>query len=127
MHRHPAAARPNQLGRLWLLREARVPPQSTRGTYENEGSERVSRGSIALPSGAHWLSKLEVPIGGGRPALLTLRRQSPGDALAPDEAALVLPLGEADALVALVSGIIAQAKADGVLEGHSGPEPHKPS
>ncbi len=127
MPTHSAAARPGHLGRLWLLREARIPPHSPRGTYEHEGSERVSRGSIALPSGTRWLSRLQVPIGVGRPALLTIQREDAGDALAPDEAALVLPLGEADSLVALLRGIIAQARADGVLEDPSGAEPHGPA
>lgn len=102
---------------LSLLREARVPPGAARGSYENEGSERVSRGSIALPSGTCWLSKLQVPMNGDESALLTVRRQAPGPSLAPDEASLVVPPGEADALLALLEGLFAQARRDGVMPG----------
>ena len=101
---------------LWLLREAPVPPQSSPDGYEREGSERVSKGSIATPSGGHWFCKLEVPIMGERAALLTIEHEGSSEAIAPAEATLVIPVGEADAVVALLVGVIAQAKADGVLE-----------
>lgn len=85
------------------------------GEYENEGSERVCRGSVTLPSGACWRSKLQVPIRGDESALLTLCRQAAEPGVAPDEAALVIPSGEADALVALLQGLFTQARRDGVL------------
>ena len=100
----------------WLLREASVPPLSSPGEYEREGSERVSKGSIATPSGGRWFCKLEVPITGDQGALLTIEHDESGGALAPAETTMVVPVGEADALVALLTGLIAQAKADGVLE-----------
>lgn len=102
---------------LWLVREAPVPPEAARGSYENEGSERVSRGSITLPSGACWSSTLEVSVAGDESGLLTIRRQAPGPTLAPDEASLVVPRGEADALLALLEGLFAQARRDGVMQG----------
>jgi hypothetical protein len=114
MHRACCAARAGSR-LLWLVREASVPPDAAQGSYENEGSERVSRGSIMLPSGACWLSKLEVPMTGDHLALLTVRRQAPGPSLAPDEASLVVPSSEADALVALLQGLFAQARRDGVM------------
>lgn len=100
---------------LWLLREASVPPDAARGSYESEGSERVARGSITLPSGACWLSTLVVPMNGDDSALLTIRRQAPGPSLAPDEASLVVSPSEADALLALLEGLFAQARRDGVM------------
>jgi hypothetical protein len=63
------------------------------------------------------LSKLEVAINGDESGLLTIRRQAPGPSLAPDEASLVVPGGEADALLALLEGLFAQARRDGVMPG----------
>jgi hypothetical protein len=120
MHRGCCAARVG-FRPLWLLREATVPPDAARGSYESEGSERVSRGSITLPSGACWLSKLEVPMNGDNSALLTVRRQAPGPSLAPDEASLVVPPNEAGALLALLEGLFAQARRDGVITGSDAP------
>jgi hypothetical protein len=108
--------------RLCLLREERVPPWLPHGTYEHEGSQRVSRGSVAVAPRTRWLSTLEVPVEGGLPALLTIRREASSGSIAPDEACLVLPLGEADALLELLRGIIAQARADGVLGGAASDE-----
>lgn len=100
---------------LWLVREASVPAGAARYPYETGGSERVSRGSVTLPSGVYWLSKLAVPIDGDGSALLTIRRYTPGPSLAPDEASLVVPPSEADALVVLLEGLFAQARRDGVM------------
>ena len=116
MHHTSCPARPGS-GRPWLLRESRVPPEAARGSYENEGSERVCRGSIALPSGGRWSSKLEVPMNGDESALLTIRREAPEPSLAPDEASLVVPPDEADALLALLEGLFSQARRDGVMPG----------
>lgn len=115
MHSHLQAARLVTNRHLWLLREHRVPPKKSRLAYEREGSEQVARGSVTLPSGGRWFSTLEVPLSGDRSALLTIGREGPGESLEPDEAALVIPQGEADAMLALLNGIIAQARSDGVL------------
>lgn len=119
MHRERCMS-PGGLGSLWLVRESRTPPKPESGTYEDEGSERVSRGSVTLPSGASWFSQLEVPIHGDEPGLLTVRRQAPGPSLAPDETSLVVPHGEAEALLALLQGLFAQARRDGVIPGSEG-------
>lgn len=104
---------------LWVLREGRVPPAAG-GSYENQGSDRVSRGSVVLPSGTCWFAKLEVPMNGDGSALLTLGRQAAGPSIAPGEASLVVPPGEARALLALLQGLFAQARQDGVIPGQDG-------
>jgi hypothetical protein len=106
-----AGARP-----MWLLREASLPPDTSQASYESEGSERVARGSVMLPSGACWLARLEVPITGSELALLTVCRQAPEQSLSPDEASLVIPASEVNALLALLNGLFAQARRDGVME-----------
>ena len=99
-----------------LLREVPVPATPFHGVYENGGSERVAKGTILTSVGARWYCRLEVPIAHGSPALLTIEREGAGEGLAPDEATVVVPPGEADALLALLKGIIDQARADGVLD-----------
>jgi hypothetical protein len=100
---------------LWLLREPSVMPDGAPGPYESEGNERVSKGSITLPSGDSWFAKLVVPMNGEESALLTVWRDAAGPSLVPDEASLVVPRGEADALLLLLQGLFDQARRDGVL------------
>jgi hypothetical protein len=105
---------------LQLLREEQVSLEVPRPAYESEGSERVSRGSVTLPSGGRWAATLEVRMREDQGALLTMSRSGPGADLAPSDASLMIPPGEADALLALLTGLVEQARADGVLE--RGPE-----
>ena len=104
-----------------LLREVPVPATPFHGVYENGGSERVSKGAILTAVGTRWYCKLEVPIAHGSPALLTIEREGAGEGLAPGEATVVVPPGEADTLLALLKGIIEQARADGVLDESNAP------
>ena len=97
-----------------LLREHRSPL-----SYEDEGSDRVARGSVTLASGTWWFSELVVPMKAGQPALLTISRHGSGAGLEPREAALVIPPAEAEAFLVLLQGLIAQARSDGVLRDSS--------
>jgi hypothetical protein len=56
-------------------------------------------------------------MSGDQSALLTIAREGPAPAGAPDvpEVSLVVPPGEADALLTLLRGIVAQARREGVL------------
>jgi len=93
MRPYLAAASLGSTGTLSLLREDRAPPRTSRISYENEGSDRVSRGSVTLTSGGWWFSKLVVPMAGDQSALLTIGRQGPGASIGPEEATLVVPPG----------------------------------
>lgn len=86
--------------------------------YESEGSERRTLGSLPVPPGAHWTATLTVPIPPRDIAFLQLERRGelPAGYLGAEESALLsLPIGEADALIALLVGVVAQARRDGVL------------
>ena len=109
-----------------LLREDQVTLETPRTAYENEGSELVSRGSVTLPSGGWWSATLEVRLRDHQGALLTITRTGPGADPPPSDASLMIPPGEADALLMLLTGLVEQARADGVLErGREGKPRHK--
>jgi hypothetical protein len=98
-----------------LLREDRVALGTHRPTYEDEGSDQVSRGSVSLPAGGRWSAMLEVRMGSEQGALLTVHRSGAGAGPAPSEASLVIPPGEEEAFLTLVTGLVAQGRRHGVL------------
>ena len=113
---HASTAMLDRTQSLQLLREDQVSLEVPRPSYESEGSERVSRGSVTLPSGGRWSAALEVRMRDDQGALLTMNRSGPEAGPAPSDATLMIPPGEADALLTLLTGLIEQARADGVLE-----------
>jgi hypothetical protein len=101
-------------GRVRMVREN----MASYSTYESEGSESRTLGSIPVAPGAHWTVTLTVPIPPRDIAFLQLERRGelPAGYLGAEESALLsLPIGEADALIALLVGVVAQARRDGVL------------
>ena len=117
---HASTAMLDRTQSLQLLREDLVSLETPRPSYESEGSERVSRGAVTLPSGGRWCGTLEVRMLDEQGALLTVNRSGPGAGPAPSDASLMIPPGEAEALLTLLTGLVEQARADGVLE--RGPE-----
>jgi hypothetical protein len=93
--------------------------------YEDEGSERCSLGAVAVDVGAWWSAALSVPAADARAEdgtlFLRLERHGPvpasyrGDV----EAEVTLPAAEVDAVLALLSGVVDQARQDGVLRPRS--------
>jgi hypothetical protein len=53
-----------------------------------------------------------VPTGSDAAALLTIERKGKGATLLPRDAALVIPEGEAEAVLALLGGLFARARGD---------------
>jgi hypothetical protein len=123
---HDGGAMLNWARSLHLLREDQIPPAVSRPSYENEGSERVSRGSVTLPSGGRWSASLEVRMGDDQGALLTMNRAGAGAGPAPSDASLMIPPDEADVLLLLLKGLIEQARADGVLAPRPAVSPRSP-
>jgi len=70
--------------------------------------DRVWGGSVRVARGGSWSGRIEVPAGGGA-ALLTIERKGKGSRLLPADAALAVPEGEAEALLALVEGLLAKS------------------
>ena len=87
--------------------------------YEPGHSERQVTGSVEVGDESRWVATLAVPMTGDQSVLVTLEREGPVPAGAPavDEVALVIPPGEADAIITLLSGIVVHARQDGVLAG----------
>lgn len=89
------------------------------GGYEDEGSEQIARGAMAVARDGWWTAALSVPLDAARGALpvtIRLTRLGPdaGQALAA-EVLVQVTEREIDAVVALLGGIVAQARRDGVL------------
>ncbi len=92
-------------------------PQPRPARYEEPGTEWISRGSIVV-DGVRWSGRLEVPTRAAHAALLTIERLGGSGALEPSQAAVVIPVDEADAVLGLLEGLFTQARRDGIL-----PEP----
>jgi hypothetical protein len=91
---------------------------SNYASYEAEGSERRSIGTINVTADARWLATLTVPISDSRVAFVHVERHGalPAGYRGNEESAhFSLPIDETDALVALLAGIVDQARRDGVL------------
>jgi hypothetical protein len=95
----------------------RLPPvlQAPSPVFKPQGRARVANGSVQLPKGDRWLASIETAGEGDQPVLLTIERKSRRKMLEPADAALVIPPGEADALLALLNGLVAQARRQGIL------------
>ena len=92
--------------------------------YEPDGSECRTTGTVGVAPGAWWAATLTVPLaagGTGEPvAFLHVERAGPtpaGYRGGVEAADLSAPAGELDALLALLAGVVAQARRDGVLPG----------
>ena len=92
--------------------------------YESEGSEHRTLGSVSVADDARWTATLTVPIPERNVAFVDLERRGalPGGYRGGEESAhFSLPLGELDAVVTLLTRVIAQARTDGVLPARMTP------
>jgi hypothetical protein len=108
---------PERIAPSGVGREASSPSRGrrirrTRGqpVYRRKGGKRCWWGSIRVPGGGWWSGRIDVPAGRDAAALLTLERKGKGATPLPRDAALVIPEGEADAVLALVDGLFARAR-----------------
>ena len=105
-------AEPDRASRGALAR--RVPPSAP---YEPEHSEQQVSGSVAAGEESRWFATLAVALTGDQSILLSIERDGPVTPGAPavEDVALVIPSGEADAVLTLLHGVVAHARRDGVL------------
>jgi hypothetical protein len=78
--------------------------------YKRGKNGRVWRGSLRVAKGGSWSACIELPAG-GQGSLLTIERKGKGPRLLPSDAALVIPQGEAHAVVSLLDGLFAREAA----------------
>jgi len=98
-----------------MKRAARV---SGRIQYEPGASDCRATGSVSLGGGGWWSADLIVATGRDDEILLTLRRHGAQGREDEDESTdLCLRSADLEALPALLKGVIAQARRDGVLPG----------
>lgn len=85
--------------------------------YEPEHSERQVSGSVVVGEQVRWSARLAVPMTGDQSLLMVIEREGPLPPGAPvvEEVAVVIPPGEADAVLALLQGLVEHARRDGVL------------
>jgi hypothetical protein len=97
-------------------------PRTPRYEYEAEANVRRAWGSVAVGDGVCWRGEVVVPMDGER-ALITVER-SPEET-GPSEATLGVLFEEIDAVLALLTGIVDQARNAGVLTEPPGRLPGK--
>lgn len=113
------------VGRALMTRCVREHPPR----YEDEGSQRQSRGAVAVGADAWWSVALTVPVRDmvpdARLVLVQLVRHGTTSSETPPVPAadLLVPGGEVEALAALLAGVAAQARRDAVLAPVSAPVP----
>ena len=100
-----------------VVREDRDPYLVSR-RYEDEGSERTSTGAINLTPDTAWRATLSVPLPDADGVFLRIERTGrlpDGYRGAEESAGLSVPVKELDAVMAVLAGVIAQARRDGVV------------
>ena len=111
---HPLASPP----RLSMVHEDR-PRYPARDGYEDEGSERRALGSVSVAEDARWSGTLTVPTPRRGVMFVHFEREGilPAGYRGGEERAFFsAPVDEADALLTLLSGLVAQARRDAVLD-----------
>ena len=89
--------------------------------YEDEGSERRSRGAVSVGAAAWWSASLTLPASesgvDGDVVFLHFKRhgETPAGYHGSTEVDFSVPRSEVDAFVTLLSGLVEQARQDAVL------------
>lgn len=100
--------------------------------YEDEGSTTQSRGAVTVSRDGWWSIALTVPIAlrsaAEQPVLIRLERHgAPTPAAGGTAHEVVVPATEVDAVVALLAGVVEQARRDGVLPPPDAPRSERRS
>jgi hypothetical protein len=95
-----------------------APRYGVPGRYDDEGSERTAIGSASVSLDCWWRATLTVPLPAADAVFMRIERRGPlpdGYRGAEESGGFSLPVGELDAVMAALTGVIAQARRDGVL------------
>jgi hypothetical protein len=91
---------------------------ATPARYEDEGSERSASGSAIVNTDARWTATLAVPLPAADAVFVRIERRGAlpdGYRGAEESADISVPMGELDAVIGALVGVVAQARRDGVL------------
>ena len=100
-----------------MVREGTV-AYSVAGRYEDESSERSAVGSVRVGGDSFWRAVLTVPIPNADAVFIRIERQGAlpeGYRGAEESAGFSLPVGELEAVMVVLNGIVGQARRDGVI------------
>ena len=95
-----------------------VPVQSRAPAFESEGAEQQVLGSVQLDTESRWSAVLTVPVPDSGTVFLSAKRHGPlpdGYRGGTDEIDVSFPVQEMDAVVTLITSVIAEARRVGVL------------
>ena len=85
-------------------------PKRRRPRYRRKAGEREWQGVVQVLKGGWWSGRIQLPSNDDAAALLTIERKGKGATLLPKDAALVIPPGEAETLLELLTGLIERAR-----------------
>ena len=85
-------------------------PMRRRPRYRRNAGERQWHGVVQVSKGGWWSGRIQLPSNDDAAALLTIERKGKGATLLPKDAALVIPAGEAETLLELLTGLIERAR-----------------
>jgi hypothetical protein len=91
---------------------------ATSNRYEDEGSERSASGSAIVAPDSRWTATLSVPLPAADAVFIRIERRGPlpdGYRGAEESAGFSAPIGELNTVIDALTGVIAQARRDGVL------------
>jgi hypothetical protein len=99
-------------------RDAQYRFQDGHAHYEAESADRRAIGSVSVTSAVQWEASVVVPSPDANVIFFQVERHGPlpeGYQGSQETIDLSLPIGEVDALLALLTGIVAHARRDGVF------------
>lgn len=89
-----------------------------RGSYDDEGSERSSTGSVIVGEDSYWRATISVPVPKADTVFVKIEREGAlpeGYVGAEETASWSMPVGEVDLVMELLAGVIRQGRRDGVI------------
>jgi hypothetical protein len=109
----------NARGRGLLVVGEDEPPQYFgKGSYDDEGSERSSTGSVIVGEDSYWRATISVPIPKADTVFVKIEREGtlPAGYMGAEEtASWSMPMAELDLLMKVLAGVIRQGRRDGVI------------
>ena len=109
----------NARGRgLLMIGEGPPPKYTSKGRYEDEGSQRSTVGSVIVGEDSYWRATISVPIPKADTVFVQIEREGTlptGYVGAEETASWSVPVAELDLVMELLAEVIRQGRRDGVV------------